>query len=109
MITISASHAGGPGLIPCNGRHMWYIYIYIYFSIAIYVFCINIYFFLLTALIHNINYNNATLELVLFSLVQFRKKMIYLYVFVCFICCFIILISTIVDTIKHIFTLDFSV
>ena len=52
-------------------------YLYTYFPIAMYVFFfINIYFYFLTTLINNINYNKTTFNLVLFSLVQFRTTTI---------------------------------
>ena len=54
----------------CSHVLLTIIYIYIYIAIAdvhiLYTYYIHIYF--LTILMHNINYNNATLDLISFSI-----------------------------------------
>ena len=53
VVRISASYASDNGSIPGHGRHSIY-----YFAIAIHIFYRNIYFYFLTTLINNTNYNS---------------------------------------------------
>ena len=59
---------------------------------------------------HNINGNNATLDLISFCLVQFRRTVILLYVLIVLLLhLFLILLATIINTTEQFYFLNFNV